>query len=71
MLFHDYTEVVAYGENGLVWETERLSWDGIEIQEVSESEVIGQGWDATSEKHVEFRVNLGNGCHQGGAAPPK
>jgi hypothetical protein len=70
VVFYDYTEVVAYDEKGLVWETDRVSWDGIEINEVTESELIGRSWDAPSERKVDLRVNLANGHHQGGSAPP-
>lgn len=71
MVFYDFTEVSAYGENGLVWETKRISWDGIKIDEVTSNEIIGQSWDAPNEEYVEFRVNLTNGFHKGGAAPPE
>lgn len=70
MLFHDYTEIVAYNETGLAWETRRISWDGIEVDEVSDDAVTGKSWDAPNEKHVEFRVYLANGSHQGGSSPP-
>ena len=71
ILFYDFTEISAYGENGLVWETKRISWDGIKINEVTSNEIIGQSWDAPNEEHVEFRVDLTNGFHKGGAAPPE
>lgn len=70
MLFHDYTQIVAYNESGLAWETKRISWDGIEIDEVSDTAVMGKSWDATNEQQVEFRVDLANGSHQGGSSPP-
>ncbi len=70
VVFHDFTEIVAYGESGLIWETKRISWDGIKISEVTDDEIIGKSWDAPNEKHVEFRVDLANGHHQGGSSPP-
>lgn len=70
MLFHDYTEIVAYDEQGLAWETSRISWDGIEIDEISDNTVLGRGWDAPSEEWVQFNVDLTTGSHQGGSAPP-
>ena len=71
MIFYDFTEIFAYGKNGLVWETKRISWDGIKINEVTSNEIIGQSWDAPNEEHVEFRVDLTNGFHKVGAAPPE
>jgi len=70
MLFHDYTEIVAYSEYELVWETSRISWDGIKIDEVTENEIIGKSWDAPTEKYVSFKVDIRNGNHQGGSSPP-
>jgi hypothetical protein len=70
MLFHDYTEIVAYNENGLAWETDRISWDGITIENVTEDEVIGEAWDAPNEKYVGFSVDLTDGSHRGGSSPP-
>jgi hypothetical protein len=70
MLFHDFTEIVAYNENGLAWETARISWDGIKIDEVSDTAILGKSWDAPNEKHVQFSVDLTDGSHQGGSSPP-
>lgn len=70
ILFHDYTEIVAYNENGLAWETARISWDEIEIDEVSDTTIFGNSWDAPNEKHVQFSVDLTDGSHQGGSSPP-
>lgn len=70
MLFHDYTEIVAYNENGLVWETKRISWDGIKIEEISDSAILGKSWDSLNGKNVQFSVDLTDGSHQGGASPP-
>lgn len=69
VLFHDYTEIVAYNENGLAWETARISWDGIEIDEVSDSVILGRSWDAPNENHVQFTVDLADGSHKGGSSP--
>lgn len=70
ILFHDYTEIVAYNENGLMWETARISWDGIEIDKVSDTMIFGKSWDAPNEKYVQFSVDLTDGSHQGGSSPP-
>lgn len=71
MIFHDYTEMVAYDQDGLAWMSKRLSWDGIEIDEVTDLHVVGRAWDAPSEQHVPFKVNLKTGEHEGGSAPPE
>jgi hypothetical protein len=71
ILFYDYTEITAYNEDGLLWRTKRISWDGIEIDLISDKEIVGKSWDAPNNKYVEFRVNLTSGSHQGGASPPE
>lgn len=70
VIFYSYTKLAAYTENGLLWVTEQISWDGIEIQGVVDDKVIGKSWDAPNDKYVEFKVDLFSGKHEGGAAPP-
>jgi hypothetical protein len=70
VLFHDFTDIAAYNETGLLWQTGRISWDGIEIVSIKNEQILGLAWDAPNEKHVEFKVDLASGTHEGGAYPP-
>ena len=70
MVFHDFTDIVAYNEKGLIWETGRISWDGIEIHSITDEELLGESWDAPSGEKVTFRVRLSSGFHIGGSSPP-
>lgn len=69
MLFVDFVRLTAYGEDGFLWQTERLSWDGLTITEVLEREVNGVAWDAPSNREVPFSVDTRSGHHTGGSSP--
>lgn len=69
LLMHDYSRVRAYGRDGLAWSTPAISWDGIEIQEVTDTALRGTGWDSPNNKHVPFAIDLATGGHEGGASP--
>lgn len=69
LLFADFTNISAYGPEGIAWRTGRLTWDGLRITGVSATTVHGYGWDMPRDKEVEFTVDLKSGQHAGGAAP--
>ncbi len=63
LLFSGHQSLMAYGSEGKVWETLRLSWEGIKILEVRESSLIGLGWDLMTDQEFKFEVDLRNGEH--------
>jgi hypothetical protein len=69
VLFADYTELTAYGPEGMVWMTPRLSWDGLRITEITPEVIRGLGWSAPEDREVEFLVDVRTGHHKGGASP--
>jgi hypothetical protein len=69
LVFGDFTRLAAYGSTGLLWVTERLTWDGIKVNQIADGVVRGFGWDATTGRDLEFTVSLSTGEHTGGAAP--
>ncbi len=69
LVFADFTKLVAYAPQGLVWITESLSWDGITITEVTPDSITGMAWDAPTQRQVAFSVNLTTGKHEGGSSP--
>ncbi len=69
LLFADFTCLSAYGKDGRIWRTRRLSWDGIEISTIDDQSVCGKGSDPTSAQAVPFCVNLTTGEASGGSAP--
>ena len=65
-LFAGFQSLLAWGRKGKVWETGRLSWDGLRITAVRGETLQGMGWDMTSDRELEFTVNLKTGEHRGG-----
>jgi hypothetical protein len=71
LLFVGFHAMVAWGREGIAWETTRLSWEGIRVVGVRESEggvavLCGFGWNLKTDKEVEFTVDLRTGTHTGG-----
>ena len=70
ILFQGFTSITAVGRQGLAWNTDRLSWEGLRITEVRGHLLHGFGWDAPTDKEVAVEVDLRSGRHAGGASPP-
>ncbi|HKF20771.1 MAG TPA: hypothetical protein VKE93_04335 [Candidatus Angelobacter sp.] len=69
LLFTGFTTMTAVGSAGVAWTSERLSWEGISITEISGNKLRGLGWDALGDREVPFEVDLQTGKHSGGARP--
>lgn len=69
ILFAGFTSITALGRSGILWTTERLSWEGVSLKQVGAQVLHGIGWDALSDKECPFEVDLQTGKHIGGAAP--
>jgi hypothetical protein len=69
LLFAGFTSITTLGSSGILWTTERLTWEGLTIAEISGDKLIGSGWDAIADKEVPFEVDLKTGKHTGGARP--
>ena len=69
VVFASYTELSCYGPDGFLWMTDRLSWDGLKITDITPQEIRGLAWDSPENKEVEFVVDIETGKHQGGASP--
>ena len=66
VVFANYTELVAYGESGCVWVSERLSWDGFSVTAVTSEHIEGRAWEPSVEAEVNFRINLSDGSRGDG-----
>lgn len=66
LLFVGFQNVIGWGANGLLWESKRLSWEGVKVSSQKNSELVGTGWDLMADKEVEFRLDLRTGVHVGG-----
>ena len=70
LVFSDYTDLVAYGVDGLRWSSGQVSWDGIAILRADAHGIVGTAWDARRKEKVGFFVDAKTGRSEGGAAPP-
>jgi hypothetical protein len=66
LVFAGFHVIVAWGREGLAWQTARLSWEGIRITSVEGGELRGFGWNLMTDKEVAFSVDLRTGAHTGG-----
>jgi hypothetical protein len=66
LVFVGFHVIVAWGREGLAWQTGRLSWEGIRITGVEGGELRGFGWNLMADKEVAFSVDLRTGTHTGG-----
>jgi hypothetical protein len=71
IVFAGFHSLLAWGREGLAWQTARLSWEGISMSGVRRAEdgsaaLYGFGWNLPSDKEVEFCVDLKTGAHTGG-----
>ncbi len=66
LVFAGFHGLMAWGTNGLDWETARLSWEGIRLGAVEGDTLHGFGWNMQTDKDVAFTVDLRSGSHTGG-----
>ncbi|HTC75785.1 MAG TPA: hypothetical protein VK684_09430 [Edaphobacter sp.] len=72
LLFAGFHSMLAWGRDGLVWESARLSWEGVRIVSIDGDVLHGMGWNLLTDREVAFSIDLLTGKHQGGgfAQPP-
>ena len=68
LLFVGHHSILAWGRDGRAWQSERLSWEGIEITEITGNTLRGLGWDLLADKDVPFAIDLKTGERIGGGA---
>ena len=66
LLFVGFHSIASWGRNGLVWESARLSWEGIRITSIDGDQLHGMGWNLLTDREVSFSIDLLTGQHQGG-----
>ena len=66
LIFAGFMSLVAWGREGLAWETGRLSWEGVTMGSVVDGKLTGTGWEMVSDRELPFAVNLKTGQHEGG-----
>jgi len=66
LIFAGFHTIFAWGPQGQAWETQRLTWDGLQINSIEDNTLHGTGWNLLTDKEVPFTVDLLTGHHQGG-----
>jgi hypothetical protein len=66
LLFVGFHSMVAWGGDGRVWESARLSWEGVRIVSIDGDVLHGMGWNLLTDREVAFSLDLLTGQHQGG-----
>ncbi len=67
LLFAGFHSLLAWGRDGKVWKTGRLTWDGLRITGIEGNTLIGFGWEMKTDRELQFEVDLKTGEHRGGA----
>ncbi len=70
LLFVGFHSIVAWGKDGIAWESARLSWEGIRITNIEEHSLYGFGWNLLTDRETPFTLDLKSGQHQGGGFTP-
>jgi hypothetical protein len=70
LIFSSFQSILAWGRTGKVWQTGRLSWDGLRITAIRGETLVGLGWDMKTDVEREFEINLKTGEHRGGGYLP-
>ncbi len=70
LVFASFHSLLAWGREGKAWQTGRLSWDGVRITAVRGETLVGLGWEMSTDRELEFEVNLKTGEHRGGGYLP-
>jgi hypothetical protein len=66
ILLAGFHTVAAIDDNGLRWESARLSWEGVTLGEVRDGKLHGSGWNMHTNREVPFEIDLLTGAHEGG-----
>jgi hypothetical protein len=61
LVLSDFTRLVAYGVDGLKWESTDVSSDGIQVTDIADEHLGLIGWDAAQQKKVCVSVSLDDG----------
>jgi hypothetical protein len=70
LLFVGFHSILAWGRDGVAWESARLSWEGVRISNVDGDVLHGVGWNLMTDREVAFSLDLLTGQHQGGGFTP-
>ena len=59
----------SHDENGVLWRTRRVSWDGIWDLRAENGRLCGKCWDALNDTEESFSIDVRTGDVVGGVDP--
>ena len=66
LLFAGFHHVLAVDGDGIRWQSARLSWEGVTLNEVRDGRLHGLGWNLQTDRELPFSIDLKTGAHEGG-----
>jgi hypothetical protein len=61
VLFVGHHSILAWGKNGLAWQSEKLTSEGVTLTSIGGDILHGQGWDMMTDKEIPFALDLRTG----------
>lgn len=61
LLFIGHRAILAWGPNGEVWESEKLSDEGVTVTGMEGDVLRGRGWQLLADKETEFALDVRTG----------
>jgi len=61
LLFVGHHSILAWGKDGQMWESERLSDEGLSVNRMEDGVLHGMGWQMRSDKESAFHLDLCTG----------
>ncbi|MGA8530120.1 MAG: hypothetical protein WB622_10420 [Acidobacteriaceae bacterium] len=61
LLFAGHHALLAWGSDGQLWESQRLSSEGLRVEAVTDTDLHGFGWDLLTDRDVPFTLDLRTG----------
>jgi hypothetical protein len=70
ILLAGFHNILAVDADGLRWQSERLSWEGVTMTDARDNQLHGTGWNLHTDREVPFTIDLATGTHEGGGFTP-
>lgn len=70
LLLAGFHTVAAVGTSGLLWQSAKVSWEGVTLTGVRDGKLHGLGWDMHTDREEPFVMDLATGQHEGGGFHP-
>ncbi len=64
LLFVGHHALLAWGEHGQAWQSEKLSDEGITLTAIENNTLRGQAWNMHTDKEIPFAIDLRTGMRK-------